>query len=68
MSKKEFLSIVLKLVAGVAVAVGAAFGISVMASCSAYKQADAQGHTSIVTIDTTAISHSSGFSIKIKKD
>ena len=68
MSKKEILSIVLKIIVGVAVAVGAAFGISVMSSCSAYKQADAQGHTSIVTIDTTNISHSAGFSIKIKKD
>lgn len=68
MTKKEVLSIVLKIIVGVAVAVGAAFGISVMSSCSAYKQADAQGHTSIITVDTTNISHSAGFSIKIKKD
>lgn len=68
MSKKQILSIVLKLVVAIAVAVGAVFGITVMSSCSAYKQANAQGHTSIVTIDTTNISHSAGFSIKIKKD
>lgn len=68
MSKKEILSVVLKIIVGVAVAIGTALGISVMSSCSAYKQADAYGRTSIVTVDTTNISHSSGFSIKIKKD
>lgn len=67
MSKKEILSIVLKIIAGLAVAVGAAFGISVMSSCSAYKYADAQGKTTIVTVDTTNINHSAGFSISIKK-
>lgn len=68
MSKKQILTLVLKVVVSVAVAVGAAFGISVMASCSAYKNVDAQGHTSIVTVDTTNVSHSSGFSINIKKN
>ena len=67
MSKKEILSIVLKIIVGVAVAVGAAFGISVMSSCSAYKYADAKGKTTIVTVDTTNINHSAGFSISIKK-
>lgn len=68
MSKKQILTLVLKVVVAIAVAVGAVFGISVMSSCSAYKYADANGKTSIVTIDTTNISHSAGFSIKIKKD
>lgn len=68
MKKKEILSLVLKLIVGIACAVGAVFGISVLSSCSAYKQSDAMGHTSIVTVDTTNISHSAGFSIKIKKD
>lgn len=68
MKKKEILTIVLQLIVGIACAVGAVFGITVLSSCSAYKQADAHGHTSIVTVDTTNISHSAGFSIKIKKD
>lgn len=67
MSKKQILSIVLKLVVAIAVAVGAVFGITVMSSCSAYKSADAQGKTTIVTVDTTNIHHSAGFSINIKK-
>lgn len=68
MTKKDVLTLVLKLIVGVAVAVGAVFGISVMSSCSAYKQADTQGHTSIITVDSTSINHSAGFSFKIKKD
>lgn len=68
MKKKEILYLVLKLVVAIACAVGAVFGISVMSSCSAYKQSVAQGRTSIVTVDTTTVSHSAGFSIKIKKD
>lgn len=68
MTKKEVLSIVLKIIAGVVVAVGAAFGISVMSSCSAYKNADATGHTTIVTIDSTKVNHSAGFSVKIRKN
>lgn len=67
MNKKEILSIVLKIVVGIAVAVGAAFGISVMSSCSAYKNAVASGRTSIVTVDTTLVNHSAGFSISIKR-
>ena len=67
MNKKQILSIVLKLVVGIAAAVGAAFGISVMSSCSAYKYSDANGKTTIVTVDTTNINHSAGFSISIKK-
>ena len=67
MSKKEILSIVLKIVVGIACAVGAAFGISVLSSCSTYKYADANGKTTIVTVDTTNINHSAGFSISIKK-
>lgn len=68
MKKKEILSLVLKLIVAIACAVGAVFGISVMSSCSAYNQVDAQGRTSIVTVDTTSINHAAGFSIKIKKD
>lgn len=68
MKKKEILSLALKLVVAIACAVGAVFGISVMSSCSAYKSSDAFGRTSIVTVDTTNVSHSAGFSIKIKKD
>lgn len=67
MSKKQILSIVLKLVAAIAVAVGSVFGITVMSSCSSYKYADAKGKTTIVTVDTTNINHSAGFSISIKK-
>lgn len=67
MTKKEVLSIVLKLVVAIAVAVGAVFGITVMSSCSSYKYADATGKTTIVTVDTTNINHSAGFSISIKK-
>lgn len=67
MSKKQILSIVLKIVVGIACAVGAAFGISVLASCSAYKNADASGRTSIVTVDTTVVNHSAGFSVSIKR-
>lgn len=67
MSKKEVLTIVLKLVVAIAVAVGAVFGITVMSSCSAYKNADANGKTTIVTVDTTNINHSAGFSVCIKK-
>lgn len=67
MKKKEILSLVLKLVVGIACAVGAVFGISVLSSCSAYKNADASGHTTIVTVDTTSVNHSAGFSVSIKK-
>lgn len=68
MKKIKILSTVLKLVVAIACAVGAVFGISVMSSCSAYKQFDAGGKTTIVTVDTTNINHSAGFSLKIKKD
>lgn len=67
MSKKQILSIVLKLVVYLALAVATVFGISVLSSCSAYKNADAAGHTTIVTVDTTNINHSAGFSVSIKK-
>lgn len=67
MSKKQILSLVLKLIVAIAVAVGAVFGITVMSSCSAYKNADATGHTTIVTVDSTSVNHSSGFSVSIKK-
>ena len=67
MSKKEVLSIVLKIIVGIAVAVGAVFGITVMSSCSSYKYSDAKGKSTIVTVDTTNINHSAGFSISIKK-
>ncbi len=68
MSKKEILSLVLKIIVGICVAVGAAFGISVLSSCSTYAQREAIGHTTIVTVDTTNVSHSGGFSVQIKKD
>lgn len=68
MTKKELLSIYLKLIVGIAIAVGAAFGISVMSSCSAYRNADASGHTTIVTVDSTSVNHSAGFSVKIRKN
>lgn len=67
MSKKQILSLVLKVVVAIAVAVGAVFGISVMSSCTSYKYADANGKTSIVTVDTTVINHTAGFNISIKK-
>lgn len=67
MQKKQILTLVLKVVVAIAVAVGAVFGITVMSSCSAYKYADANGKTTIVTVDTTNINHSAGFSISIKK-
>lgn len=67
MIKKDILYIVLKIVVGIACAVGAAFGISVMSSCSSYKTSEASGKTTIVTVDTTNINHSAGFSISIKK-
>ena len=68
MTKKEVLSIVLKLVVAIAVAVGAVFGITVMSSCSAYKDSNAIGHTTIVTVDSTSVNHSAGFSVKIRKN
>lgn len=67
MNKKEIMSVVLKLIVGIACAVGAVFGISVLSSCSAYKLADASGHTTIVTVDSTNVNHSAGFSVSIKK-
>lgn len=67
MAKKEILSIVLKLVVAVAVAVGAVFGITVMSSCSAFKNASATGKTTIITVDTTNVNHSAGFSLSIKR-
>lgn len=67
MSKKQILTLVLKLVVAVACAVAAVFGISVMSSCSAYKNAEASGHTTIVTVDSTNVNHSAGFSVSIKK-
>ena len=67
MTKKEILSIILRLVVAVAVVVGAVFGITVMSSCSAYKNASVAGRTTIVTVDTTNINHSAGFSVSIKK-
>lgn len=68
MTKKEILSIALKLVVAIAVAVGAVFGITVMSSCSAYKNANATGHTTIVTVDSTSVNHSAGFSVRIRKN
>lgn len=68
MDKKQILTLVLKVVVAIAVAVGTVFGISVMSSCTAYKHTAAQGRTTVVTVDTTNIDHSAGFSIKIKKD
>lgn len=67
MSKKEILTLVLKIIVGICIAIGAAFGISVMSSCTAYKSAAATGRTTVVTVDTTNIDHSAGFSLEIKK-
>ncbi len=67
MNKKEILSLILKVIVGCCVAVGAAFGISVLTSCSAYKNVAANGKTTIITADTTNIDHSAGFSVEIKR-
>ncbi len=61
------MSLILKIIVGVCVVVGSAFGISVLSSCSAYKNVDAVGKTTIVTHDTTNIDHSAGFSVEIKR-
>ena len=45
----------------------AVFGLGSLTSCSAYKNAQARGKTTVVTVDTTNIDHSAGFSISIKK-
>lgn len=67
MTKKEIIAIVLKSIVAVCGIVGAAFGIFTLTSCNAYKNAAATGRTSIVTVDSTTIDHSSGFSVEIKR-
>lgn len=67
MSKKEIIAFVLKIVVAICVAVGAVIGVNVLSSCSAYKNASAFGRTTVVTVDTTNIDHSAGFSLEIKK-
>lgn len=57
MSKKDFLILVLKIVIyGCTLALGV-LGVSAMASCSASRDVDVVGKTTIVTTDTTFIHH-----------
>lgn len=57
MSKKDFLILVLKIVIyGCTLALGV-LGVSAMASCSASRDVDVVGKTTIVTTDTTLIHH-----------
>lgn len=67
MDKKKVLEIVLKIVIGVAMVVASAFGISTLTSCSAYKNMNSVGKTTIVTVDTTNVDHNAGFSLSIKR-
>lgn len=57
MSKKDILILVLKIVIyGCTLALGV-LGVSAMASCSASRDVDIVGKTTIVTTDTTLIHH-----------
>lgn len=66
-SKKNILTVVLRTIFALITSVGAVYGITLLSSCSAYKTADASGHTTIVTVDSTSVNHSAGFSVSIKK-
>lgn len=57
MTKKDFLIILLKVVIYACTIVLAALGVSAMTSCSASRDVDVVGKTTIVTTDTTYIHH-----------
>ena len=57
MTKKDFLIIVLKVVIYACTAILAVLGVSAMTSCSASRNVDVVGKTTIVTVDTTRINH-----------
>lgn len=57
MSKKDILILVLKIVIYGCTLVLGVLGVSAMASCSASRDLDIVGKTTIVTTDTTLIHH-----------
>lgn len=57
MSKKDFFIILLKVVIYACTAILAALGVSAMTSCSASRNVDVVGKTTIITTDTTYIHH-----------
>lgn len=57
MNKKDFLIIFLKVVIYACTALLAVLGVSAMTSCTASRDFDVVGKTTIVTTDTTLINH-----------
>lgn len=57
MDKKDFFIILLKVIIYACTAILAVLGVSAMASCSASRNVDVVGKTTIVTVDTTHINH-----------
>ena len=57
MSKKDFFIILLKVVIYACTAILAVLGVSAMTSCSASRNVDVVGKTTIITTDTTYIHH-----------
>lgn len=67
MSKKEIISLVLKIIIAVCTIIGAALGVNVLSSCSASKSVQANGKTTIVTTDTTTVLHCGSISLQYTK-
>ena len=57
MDKKDFLIIALKVIIYACTAILAVLGVSAISSCSASRDVDIHGKTTIVTSDTTYINH-----------
>lgn len=57
MSKKDFFIVLLKVVIYACTLILAVLGVSAMTSCSASRNVDIVGKTTIVTVDTTRINH-----------
>lgn len=57
MTKKDFLIIVLKVVIYACTAILGVLGVAAMTSCTASRNVDVVGKTTIVTVDTTHINH-----------
>lgn len=57
MSKKDFCIIILKVVIYACTLALGVLGVSAITSCSASRDVDVVGKTTIVTVDTTRINH-----------
>lgn len=66
MTKKDILIIILKVVIYACTLLLAGFGVASVTGCTASRDVVSDGHTRIISVDTTNVHHKGTFSIKLK--